>query len=90
MKTTDHGEATDKLYHLRLQVECTFCNLKSRARNHAVLVIDLYELLGNPIAYLIEPPMPYNYNEVEHIQLINIFFNTTTPHFTGSTVVVIV
>jgi hypothetical protein len=25
-----------------------FCNLESRARTHAVLVIGLYELLGNP------------------------------------------
>ena len=25
-----------------------FCNLQSRARTHAVLVIVLYELLGNP------------------------------------------
>jgi hypothetical protein len=33
-------------YHLRLRVECTlFCNLQSWARTHAVLVIDLYELL---------------------------------------------
>jgi hypothetical protein len=33
---------------LRLQVECTlFCNLQSWARAHAVLVIGLYELLGN-------------------------------------------
>jgi hypothetical protein len=31
----DHGKATGKLYHLRL-------------RTHAVLVIGLYELLGNP------------------------------------------
>ena len=47
--TTDHGQATGKLYHLRLWVECTlFCNLQSRARTHAVLVIGLYELLGNP------------------------------------------
>jgi hypothetical protein len=47
-RTTDHGQATGKL-HLRLQVECTlFCNLQSRARTHAVLVIGLYELLGNP------------------------------------------
>jgi hypothetical protein len=47
--TTDHGQATGKLYHLRLRVECTlFCNLQSRARTHAVLVIGLYELLGNP------------------------------------------
>jgi hypothetical protein len=38
-----HG---DQFYHLRLQVECTlFCNLQSRARTHAVLVIVLYELL---------------------------------------------
>jgi hypothetical protein len=25
-----------------------FCNLQSRSRTHAVLVIDLYALLGNP------------------------------------------
>jgi hypothetical protein len=24
IKTTDHGQATGKLYHLRLPVECTF------------------------------------------------------------------
>jgi hypothetical protein len=48
-RTTDHGQATGKLYHLRLRVECTlFCNLQSRARTHAILVIGLYELLGNP------------------------------------------
>jgi hypothetical protein len=30
-RTTDHGQATGKLYHLRLQVECTlFCNFESR------------------------------------------------------------
>ena len=47
--TTDHGQATGKLYHLRLRVECTlFCNLQIRARTHAVLVIGLYELLDNP------------------------------------------
>jgi hypothetical protein len=41
-----HGQATGKLYHLRLRVECTlFYNLQSRARTHAVLVIGLYELL---------------------------------------------
>ena len=45
--------ATGKLYHLWLRVECTlFCNLQSRARTHAVLVIGLYELLGNPTNYL--------------------------------------
>ena len=49
-RTTDHGKATSKLYHLWLRVECTlFCNQQSRARTHAVLVIGLYELLaGNP------------------------------------------
>jgi hypothetical protein len=48
-RNTDHGQATGKFYHLWLRVECTlFCNLQSRARTHAVLVIGLYELLGNP------------------------------------------
>ena len=42
----DQGQATGKLYHLRLRVECTvFCNLQSRARTHAVLMIGLNELL---------------------------------------------
>jgi hypothetical protein len=46
-RTTDHGQTTGKLYHLRMRVECTFfCNIQSRARTHAVLVIGLYELLG--------------------------------------------
>jgi hypothetical protein len=45
-RITDPGQATGKLYHLRLQVECTlFCNLQSWARTHAVLVIGLYERL---------------------------------------------
>jgi hypothetical protein len=57
-RTTDHGQATGKLYHLRLRVECTlFCNLQSRAPTHAVLVIGLYELL-DPATELIEPPRP--------------------------------
>ena len=48
-RTTDHGQATGKLYHLWLRVECTsFCNLQSWARTHAVLVIGLYEVLGDP------------------------------------------
>jgi hypothetical protein len=34
------------------------CNLQSRARTHAVLVMGLYELLGNPTTSLIEPPGP--------------------------------
>jgi hypothetical protein len=45
-RTTNHWQATGKLYHLRLRVECTlFCNLQIGARTHAVLVIGLYELL---------------------------------------------
>ena len=40
-------KATGKLYHLRLRVH-PFCKLQSRARTHAVRVIGLYELLGNP------------------------------------------
>jgi hypothetical protein len=40
-RTTDHGQATGSRVH-------PFCNLQSRARTHAVLVIGLYELLGNP------------------------------------------
>ena len=48
-RTTDHGQATGNLYHLRLRVECTlFCHLQSQARTHAVFAIGLYELLGNP------------------------------------------
>jgi hypothetical protein len=48
-RTTDHVQATGKLYHLRLWVECTlFCNLQSWVRTNAVLVVGLYELLGNP------------------------------------------
>jgi len=29
-------------------ISTLFCNLQSQARTHAVLVIGLYELLGNP------------------------------------------
>ena len=56
----NHGQATGKLYHLRLRVECTlFCHLQSRARTHTILVTGLYELLGNPTTKLIEPPGPF-------------------------------
>ena len=45
MRITDHGQATGKLYHLRLRVERTlFCSLQSRVGPHAVLVIGLHEL----------------------------------------------
>ena len=62
VEEADHKQATGKLYHLRLRVECTlFCNLPSQVQTHAILVIGLYDLLGNPTTYLIKPPEPYNY-----------------------------
>ena len=51
-----HGQATGKLYHWESSVP--FCNLQSRSRTHTVLVIGLYELLGNPTTKLTEPPGP--------------------------------
>jgi hypothetical protein len=39
-RTTDHEQATGKLYHLRLRVECTlFCNLQSRIGDRLVWVV---------------------------------------------------
>jgi hypothetical protein len=38
------------------KISSPLCNLQSRRRTHAVLVIGLYELLGNPTTELIEPP----------------------------------
>ena len=35
-----------------------FCYLQNRVRTHAVLVIGLYELLGNPTTLLNEPSGP--------------------------------
>jgi len=36
-RTTDHGKATDKLYHLRLRVECTlFVISKAVANPHHI------------------------------------------------------
>ena len=67
-RTTDHGQATGKLYHLRMRVEWTLlCNLQSRARTHAVLVIGLYELLSNLTTSLIEPPGPLEQRETTKI-----------------------
>jgi hypothetical protein len=41
--TTDHEQATGKLYDLQLRIKCTlFCNLQSRARTHTVLVCTSY------------------------------------------------
>jgi hypothetical protein len=51
-RTTDNGQATGKLYHLRLRVECTlFVIYKDGRETHAVLVIGLYELLSNPTTF---------------------------------------
>ena len=59
-ENTNHGQATGKLYNLWLRVECTlFCNLQSQWRTHAILVMGLYELLGNPTTFLTEPPGPF-------------------------------
>ena len=48
-RTTDHGQATGKLYHLRLRVECTlFCNCLSILK---VLLLTFYHnvpTLNNP------------------------------------------
>jgi len=41
---TAHGQVAESRVH-------PFCNLQSRARTHAVLVIGLYELLGNPTTW---------------------------------------
>ena len=50
-----------------------FFNLQSWARTHVILVIVLYELLGNPTTQLIEPPGHYIYigivyNYVENVE----------------------
>jgi hypothetical protein len=34
-----------------------YCNLQSRALTHGVLVMGLYELLGNPTTYYPGPPV---------------------------------
>ena len=39
------------------------CNLQSRTQTHAILVIGLYEFLGNPTTWLIEPPRLFTYIE---------------------------
>jgi hypothetical protein len=33
-EATDHGQATDKLYHLRLRVECTLFVIYKAGREH--------------------------------------------------------
>jgi hypothetical protein len=36
-EATDHGQATNKLYHLRLQVECTLFVIYKAGREHITL-----------------------------------------------------
>jgi hypothetical protein len=52
MDDTIVGQSLKSGFHLlslAAASECTLlCNLQSQARTHAVLVIGLYELLGNP------------------------------------------
>ena len=72
-RTTDHGQTTSKLYHLQLLIECTlFCNLQSQAWTHVILVIGLYELLGNQTTQLIEPPLPFILILIIHHVLIQL------------------
>ena len=52
-----------------------FCNLQSRARTHARLVIGLYELLCNPTIYLTELPGPCNL--LKMCQYLLRFYNYT-------------
>ena len=63
-----------------------FCNLQTRARTHAVLVVGLYELLGNPTTYPIEPPGPlitcmftYTYLSVCIIDNVQCYIYLTNP-----------
>ena len=63
--------------HLRLRIENTFfCNLQSRVQSHAVLVIGLYEVLGNPTTQLTEPSGPSVLDN-----LIDIYINTDSVVF---------
>ena len=52
-----------------------FFNLQSLARTHAVLVIGLYELLGNPTTQLIENSGPYSNWSLELMFVINGVFH---------------
>jgi hypothetical protein len=47
-RTTDHGQANGKLYHLRMRVECTLFVIYKAGANQRVLLIGLYELLCDP------------------------------------------
>jgi hypothetical protein len=47
-RTTDHGQTTGKFITWGCESSAPFCNLQGQVRTHAVLVLGLYELLGNP------------------------------------------
>ena len=47
-QTTTMGKQLVNFITCCCESSAPFCNLQSRARTHAVLVIGLYELLGNP------------------------------------------
>jgi hypothetical protein len=53
-ENTDHGQATGKLDHLRMRVECTLFVIYKYDANPSVLVIGLYELLGNPTTQIVQ------------------------------------
>jgi len=71
-RTTDHGQATGKLYHLRLPVECTLF----------VIYMNLI-MLGNPTTQLIDPPGPGSYGTV--VVKLNIWHKNTRNHGTCCT-----
>ena len=72
----NHRQATGKLYHLRLRVECTlFCNLQSRVRTHAVLVIDLsYQVIQLPNS--LSHPCPYKSRTEKSTSYITYTYDT--------------
>ena len=41
-RTTDHGQATGKLYHLRLQVECTFFVIYKAGREPSMYIVRIF------------------------------------------------
>jgi hypothetical protein len=48
-RTLQSSRSYDNIVYLKISFEYTIlCKLQSRARTHAVMVIGLYELLGNP------------------------------------------
>ena len=48
LRTSDHGQATDKFMSSTESQVHPFCNIQSRVGTHVVLVMCLYVLLGIP------------------------------------------